>query len=86
MPIPKSLQDRLRDRRIVPFAGAGVSMSVLDRVSHQPVFPSWRELLNRAADRLENEMKTAEAELIRLLLKTLSLPIFFTPLNERGQH
>jgi hypothetical protein len=69
MSIPQSLQDRLRKRQIVPFVGAGVSMNVLDRDSHQPVFPSWRQLLNGAADRLENEMKSEEAELVRALLR-----------------
>ena len=69
MPIPKALQDRLRDGRVIPFVGAGVSMNVLDRFSHEPVFPSWRQLLSHAADRLEEETKTAEAEVVRSLLK-----------------
>lgn len=68
MSIPRSLQDRLRYGQVIPFVGAGVSMSVLDRVSHQPVFPSWWQLLDAAANRLEEEMKTADATLIRSLL------------------
>lgn len=69
MPIPKSLQDKLRKRQVVPFVGAGVSMNVVDRISHQPIFHSWKQLLTSAADRLENELKTAEAELVRALLR-----------------
>ena len=69
MPIPQSLQDKLRKRQVVPFVGAGVSMSILDRLSRQPIFPSWRQLLSGAADRLEAEMKSGEAELVRAFLK-----------------
>lgn len=43
-------------------------MSVLDRETGQPVFPSWRQLLRGAADRLEQETKTAEADVIRSLM------------------
>jgi tetratricopeptide (TPR) repeat protein len=69
MSIPRTLQDRLRQGHVVPFVGAGVSMSVLDRVSHQPIFPSWHQLLSGAADRLEEEAKTSQADVIRSLLK-----------------
>ncbi|HEX3183499.1 MAG TPA: SIR2 family protein, partial [Pyrinomonadaceae bacterium] len=69
MPIPQSLQDRLRKHQIVPFVGAGVSMNVVDRDSHQPVFPGWRQLLNGAADRLEKELKPAEAGVVRAILR-----------------
>lgn len=69
MAIPRTLQDRLRQGHVVPFVGAGVSMAVLDRVSRQPIFPSWHELLHGAADRLEEEAKTKEARLVRSLLE-----------------
>src|SRR5688572_19628169 len=68
MAIPQSLQDKLRNRQVVPFVGAGVSMSISDRVSGQPVFPSWRQLLNGAAERLNQETKNADAVLVRSLL------------------
>jgi len=44
-------------------------MSVLDRASRKAVFPSWRQLLLDAADRLEAETKQDEAELVRSLLR-----------------
>ena len=62
MPIPKSLSDKLRKGHVVPFVGAGVSMNVRNRLSGKPIFPSWRQLLIDAADRLEHETKSAEAE------------------------
>jgi hypothetical protein len=75
MTIPQALTERMRTGRVVPFAGAGVSMAVLDRETHQRVFPSWSQLLMAAADRLDRESKPDEASLIRSLLK-VSKPDF----------
>jgi hypothetical protein len=47
----------------------GVSMAVLDRGTSQRLFPSWAELLTRAADRLEQERKAAYAAVVRNLLQ-----------------
>ena len=44
-------------------------MTVLDRISGDRVFPSWRELLDAAADRLDQEMKIAEAKVVRSVLE-----------------
>jgi len=67
MLVPQQLRENLREGRVVPFVGAGVSMSVLDG-NHKPAFPSWRELLVAAADRLDNETKNKDANLVRSLL------------------
>src|SRR2546425_5023998 len=75
MPIPLSLQKSLREGRVVPFVGAGVSMAVLDQATKQPAFPSWRQLLMAAAQRLEDEQKPNDANLVRSLL-TISEPDF----------
>jgi tetratricopeptide (TPR) repeat protein len=40
-------------------------MAVLDRETHQPLFPSWSQLLMAAAERLDAESKPEEASLIR---------------------
>jgi hypothetical protein len=77
MPIPRSLQDKLRAGTVVPFVGAGVSMNVLDRVSGTPLFPSWRQLLEGAADRLEQETKSDDANLVRFLLKAHPPDFFY---------
>lgn len=68
MDIPKTLKDRLRDDRVIPFVGAGVSMSVIDRENGGRLFPSWRELLERSANRLEEETNDQYAKAVRGLL------------------
>src|SRR5438067_11979819 len=68
MDIPKTLKDRLRDGKVIPFVGAGVSMSVIDRETGERLFPSWRELLERSANRLEEEKNSQHAEAVRALL------------------
>jgi hypothetical protein len=75
MTIPNALTERLRTGRVVPFAGAGVSMAALDEKTRQRLFPSWPELLMAAAERLDKESKPDDANLIRLLLKTKSDPL-----------
>lgn len=55
MMIPETLKKRLREGKVIPFVGAGVSMSVREREGGGPLFPSWREMLERAAGRLEAE-------------------------------
>jgi hypothetical protein len=68
MNIPRTLKDDLRAGRVIPFVGAGVSIAVCQKESGEPLFPSWRELLMRAADRLKEENKTPAADLVRALL------------------
>lgn len=67
--IPKSLKDDLRARRIIPFVGAGVSMAVLDRQTGKALFPSWAKLLAHAANRLHQQKKHLEADLVESLLR-----------------
>ena len=62
MTIPRALRERLRAGRVIPFAGAGVSMAVR-RDGDGALFPSWRQLLVRGADRLEEEGKPRDATL-----------------------
>jgi tetratricopeptide (TPR) repeat protein len=66
--IPQTLQDRLRQRKLIPFVGAGVSMAV-KRSDGTRLFPSWKQLLMSAADRLDQETKGKEAAAIRALLE-----------------
>jgi hypothetical protein len=63
--IPNTLAQHLRTRNIIPFAGAGVSMAVIDSHTHTPLFPSWRKLLETAAIRLDEENKAPYAYLVR---------------------
>ena len=68
MAIPRTLEEHLRDGKIVPFVGAGVSMAVRNKETDAPLFPSWKQLLERAAQRLEEEQKKAESQVVRGLL------------------
>jgi hypothetical protein len=66
--IPQSLRDAIRANTVIPFVGAGVSMSIRDKKGNS-VFPSWRELLEAAAERLVAESKDDDAMLVRINLK-----------------
>ncbi len=68
MDIPKNLKERLRDGKVIPFVGAGVSMDVLDSETDKRLFPGWRELLERSANRLEEENNGQHAAAVRALL------------------
>ena len=65
MDIPKTLKDSLSKARVIPFIGAGVSMAVKQRGTLEPLFPSWKALLQRAAARLDAEQKANYANLVR---------------------
>lgn len=66
--IPDTLKKRLRAGRVIPFVGAGVSMSVKDKETNEPLFPGWRRLLESAAARLERDKKDSHAGLVRNFL------------------
>ena len=73
MKIPAALIDRLHAGRVVPFAGAGVSMAVVDRDSHQRLFPNWSELLFAAADRLDHELRVESVADAKRIIDDLGL-------------
>lgn len=64
MNIPRRLEEILQQGKVVPFVGAGVSMSVLN-LSGEPLFPSWKALLMAAADQLESDGKSDHVGIIR---------------------
>ena len=71
--IPKSLKDALEARKVIPFAGAGVSMEVRfkakPRPEDPPALPSWIGLLHKAAARLREEGKGPDANLVEASLE-----------------
>ncbi|HEX8922277.1 MAG TPA: hypothetical protein VF766_12445, partial [Pyrinomonadaceae bacterium] len=69
MNIPGMLEEQLRARNVIPFVGAGVSVTVKDRKTGTPLFPSWRKLLEQAARYLEDQKKTPYANVVRSLLE-----------------
>jgi len=83
MRIPATLIDRLHNGRVVPFVGAGVSMAVLDRDSHERLFPNWSELLFAAADRLDHESKPEDSNLIRSVLRVSNPDFLYAATHAR---
>ncbi len=69
MKIPKTLKDKLSEGKVIPFVGAGVSMAVKEKGTANRLFPSWKELLERAANQLDAEQNTDDAVLVRSFLK-----------------
>jgi hypothetical protein len=67
VPLPRSFQDRLRQRKVIPFIGAGMSMGVKASTG-EPLFPSWAALLSGAAERLDAENKPTDAQLVKALV------------------
>ena len=65
---PENLEKRLRARKVIPFVGAGVPMSVLRKSTSEPLFPSWKQLLSGAADRLLKEQKREDAKYVSAAL------------------
>ena len=68
MNIPRTLKDSLSRGKVIPFIGAGVSMTVKEKGTLKRLFPSWKELLEQAAVRLEDEQKIKAANLVRAFL------------------
>lgn len=52
--IPQTLRSACAEKNLIPIVGAGVSMS-LKRTSGDVLFPSWKGLLEKAAERLKLE-------------------------------
>ncbi|MBY5394645.1 hypothetical protein HFN01_07375 [Rhizobium leguminosarum] len=68
MQIPNSLLKAVREQKVIPFIGAGLSSSIKDREGAR-IFPSWPELLNLAAERLVGEGKADDANLVTSLVR-----------------
>ena len=68
MEIPRHLKDQLRVAKVIPFVGAGVSKAV-KTADGGSLFPTWKALLEAAADRLDQEKKDVHANIVRSLLQ-----------------
>ena len=66
--VPEHLQARLAQGRVIPFVGAGVSRTVRHRSTNEPLFPSWHELLLRAAAALTAAGRSKSANTVKALL------------------
>ncbi|WP_462160890.1 SIR2 family protein [Pseudoalteromonas maricaloris] len=67
--IPQSLKAHLASNDVIPLIGAGVSMSV-EKKDGSRAFPSWPELLKRAADKLKDENLDAYSKMVDLQVET----------------
>ncbi|MGS0535307.1 SIR2 family protein [Pseudoalteromonas sp. SaAl2] len=67
--IPQSLKEYLANNDVTPLIGAGVSMSV-DNKDGSRAFPSWPELLKRAANKLKDENLDAYSQMVNLQVET----------------
>jgi hypothetical protein len=65
---PKDLKDAVHAGRVIPFAGAGVSMAVRRIGEKDPAYPNWKGFLLGAADQLDLERVGTEAALVRSLI------------------
>jgi hypothetical protein len=59
---PKGLVDAVKNRTLVPFVGAGISVGAVIRLPPQDRFPNWSGLIKRLSQRLRDERKTADAD------------------------
>ena len=58
--IPRDLQQRLRARKVIPFVGAGVSRAVRHEDTGEPLFPTWKQLLQNAITELTADHKPVD--------------------------
>lgn len=67
MNIPQQLEESLKQGKVIPFVGAGVSMAVLDQFG-APLFPSWAMLLMAAVKQLKDAIKPYDEALVGSLV------------------
>lgn len=66
--IPQSLYDAITSKLLIPIVGAGVSKSIKNKQG-EGVFPSWFDLLERAASELKKQAENNKAILVESFLK-----------------
>lgn len=64
IPSQDYLKEALENGSLLPLVGAGVSMSIKDK-NGDGVFPSWKKLIERAADKLDSK----ECKLVNMLIE-----------------
>jgi predicted ATPase len=70
MKLPDSLITTLSENsnNLLPIIGAGVSMSIKS-LENETIFPSWKELLEEAAEKIRNENDIDNANLVETFLR-----------------
>jgi hypothetical protein len=74
------LKEAIENGTLIPLVGAGVSMSIKNK-NEDRIFPSWTELLQRAAEQLESEDAKLVNRLVdeNMLLEAPCVRIVVTP-------
>ncbi len=72
--IPNSLKTALRDSKVIPFVGAGVSKAIKKingdgTESDDSLFPTWKEFVETLAETLRGENKAEDANLVLNFIK-----------------
>ena len=66
--IPSSLNVAYNNKNLIPIVGAGVSLSIRDK-NNRSIFPSWKHLLELAAEKILSEKNTKLANAIKAVLE-----------------
>ncbi|MGZ8944043.1 MAG: SIR2 family protein [Methylococcaceae bacterium] len=66
--IPQGLHEAINSKQLIPIVGAGVSKSIKNKQG-EGVFPSWIELLEKAANELKKQAENNKARLVESFLK-----------------
>src|SRR5262249_45609641 len=77
--LPRTLRESVAGKRLVPFVGAGVSISVR-RKDGASAFPTWPELLRRGASELRDDGQPEVASAVESNAALLAMP------NARGMN
>lgn len=68
--LPDGLKEALKNGKLIPFVGAGVSMSVIKAGSEESLFPSWKTLLLNSTEEIRKQrLKESAASLIQAHLE-----------------
>lgn len=70
MNFPQQLEESIKRGKVVPFIGAGVSMAVKNSANGGSLFPSWKTLLQCAAESLQTSGKSANAAIVSGFVST----------------
>lgn len=66
--LPADLVNQARQKKLVPFVGAGMSLGV-KRLDGEKAFPSWINLFENGADFLKSNQQERKGELISLMIE-----------------
>jgi tetratricopeptide (TPR) repeat protein len=85
--IPESLQKELKAGNVIPFVGAGISVSIKKFDENatseaKSLFPSWTEFLSSSVNKLEAEKLQPKADIIKALLN--DSPIDYLDVAQRA--